>query len=78
MEKKGQEYICPRCTTTRKQSQLQPEPQLHLQPDPELGLPESLKTPGEEGKGDKEPQASKVRNGIVLLLLAAFSQCKLL
>lgn len=59
MEKRGQEYICPPCTT-KKQSQLQPEP--HPQPEPELSFPEclTLSPSGEEGGGNEEQQAPKV------------------
>lgn len=47
MEKEGQEYVCPPCTT-RKQIQLQPEP--------ELSFPEclTLSPPSEEQEEQKE------------------------
>lgn len=58
MERKGQEYICPTCTT-KKQSQLQPEPQS----EPELSFPECLtqNPSGEGGEGHEKQQAPKVR-----------------
>lgn len=60
MERRGQEYICPPCTT-KKQSQVQPEP--HPQPEPELSSPKCLtQSPsGEEVEGHDEQQALKVR-----------------
>lgn len=58
MEKKGQEYICPPCTT-KKQLQSEPYPQ----PEPEPGFPEcvTLSPSGEEGEGREEQQALKVK-----------------
>lgn len=56
MEKKGQEYICPPCTT-KKQLQSEPQPQ----PEPALSFPESLilSPPGEEGVEHEDQQALK-------------------
>ncbi|XP_044068420.1 uncharacterized protein LOC122883584 [Siniperca chuatsi] len=58
METKGQEYICPPCTT-KKQSQLQPEPR--LQPELELSFPEclTLSPSVEEAEVHEEQQALK-------------------
>lgn len=60
MERRGQEYICPTCTT-KKENQLQPEP--HPQTEPELTLPTCLtqSSSGEEVEGHDMQQASKVR-----------------
>lgn len=60
MERRGQEYICPPCTT-KKQSQLQPE--LRPQPEPELSSSKCLtQSPsGEEVEGLDKQQALKVR-----------------
>ncbi|KAI3357554.1 hypothetical protein L3Q82_015971, partial [Scortum barcoo] len=60
MERKGQEYICPRCTA-KKQSQLQSEPEPEPELEPELSFPEclTLSPPGEEGEGREEEQALK-------------------
>uniref|UniRef100_A0A3Q3KQE4 Death inducer-obliterator 1 n=1 Tax=Monopterus albus TaxID=43700 RepID=A0A3Q3KQE4_MONAL len=55
MEKKGQEYICPPCTT-KKQLQSEPQPQ----PDP----------PGEEGVEHEDQQALKVRISFGLLVFS--------
>lgn len=61
MERRGQEYICPPCST-KKQSQFQPEPQ--PEPEPQLSSPECLtQSPsGEEVESHKEQQALKVRS----------------
>ncbi|KAA8590841.1 hypothetical protein FQN60_001784 [Etheostoma spectabile] len=58
MEKKGQEYICPPCTT-KKQSQLKFEP--IPQPEPELSFPEclTLSPLSEEREGHEELQDLK-------------------
>ncbi|KAM7411556.1 hypothetical protein PAMA_021513 [Pampus argenteus] len=56
MERIGQEYICPPCTT-KKQIQLQSESQTQ----PDLSFPEcvTLSSSGEEGEGHVEQQALK-------------------
>nr|XP_046253397.1 uncharacterized protein LOC124063618 isoform X2 [Scatophagus argus] len=58
MERTGQEFICPRCTT-KKQSHLQPEPQ--PQPKPVLSLLECsvLSPSGEEREGHEVQQVPK-------------------
>ncbi|XP_047445529.1 uncharacterized protein LOC125010755 isoform X2 [Mugil cephalus] len=58
IERKGQDYICPPCTT-KKQSQIESE--LHPQPVPEVGFPEclTLGSPCEERVGQEEQQAPK-------------------
>lgn len=67
MERSGQEFICPPCTTKR-QSQLQAEPSSQSEEELSLAAGLALDAPSDEQEGQTEPQDLKVRISLGLLV----------